>query len=145
VATGGAFHPEQRIPLPTFNPGHKAVLDDLLLGDPRVQPGKMFGYPGYYAGGKLCICHYGDAVGLKTPEETAKGLLADDPNVVPFQPMGKRKMREWIQINVDASEDYRQYAAVFEESIEYAWSLQKAGDARKKTTKKVAKKAHKET
>ena len=27
-----------------FNPAHKAVLDDLLLGDPRVRPGEMFGF-----------------------------------------------------------------------------------------------------
>ena len=49
-------------------PEHKAVLDDLLLGDPRLRPGKMFGYPGYYAGEKLCICLYEGGVGLKLPE-----------------------------------------------------------------------------
>jgi hypothetical protein len=31
--------------------------------------------------------------------------------------MGKPKMREWVQINLSRSEDYRQYEAVFEESI----------------------------
>ncbi len=35
-----------------FNPAHKAVLDDLLGGDPRVRPGKMFGFPAYAVGRK---------------------------------------------------------------------------------------------
>jgi hypothetical protein len=33
--------------------------------------------------------------------------------------MGKPKMREWVQINLSRSEDYRQYEAVFEASIRY--------------------------
>lgn len=58
-----------------FNPEHKAVLDDLLLGHPAVRPGKMFGFPAYYAGRKLCICLYEEGVGLKIPEQTAVRLL----------------------------------------------------------------------
>jgi len=41
-----------------FNSEYKAVLDDLLLDHPHVRPGKMFGFPSYYAGRKLCICLY---------------------------------------------------------------------------------------
>ena len=100
-----------------FNPSHKAVLDDLLLGHPLVRAGKMFGYPAYFAGAKLCICLYEQGVGVKLPEHSAAKLLHSDNNVVPFQPMGRPKMREWVQINVSRSEDYRAYRAVFEESI----------------------------
>jgi hypothetical protein len=102
-----------------FSPEHKAVLDALLLGDPRLRPGKMFGYPAYYAGEKLCICLYEAGVGLKLPEPSAVKLLETDSNVIPFQPMGRRKMREWVQINLERSEDYRAYQPVFEESIAY--------------------------
>ena len=102
-----------------FNPDHKAVLDDLLLGHPLVRPGKMFGYPAYYVGRKLCICLYEQGVGVKLPEKTAAQLLQTDKNVIPFQPLGKPKMREWVQINLSRSEDYRQYRAVFDESISY--------------------------
>jgi len=28
-----------------FNSAHKAVLGGLLLGNPNVRPGQMFGYP----------------------------------------------------------------------------------------------------
>lgn len=107
-----------------FNPEHKAVLDDLLLAHPQVRPGKMFGFPAYTAGRKLCICLYEGGVGIKLPERFAAKLLAEDPNAVPFQPMGKSKMREWVQINLSRSEDYRHYASVFEEAIRHVLALQ---------------------
>jgi hypothetical protein len=77
-----------------YDAGHRAVLDDLLLGHPLVQPGKMFGFPAYYVGRKLCICLYEQGVGVKMPEQSAARLLQTDPNAIPFQPMGKSKMRE---------------------------------------------------
>jgi hypothetical protein len=107
-----------------FNSGHKTILDDLLLGDSNVRPGKMFGFPAYYVGKKLCICLYEQGVGIKLPEQSAKKLLETDQNVVPFQPLGKPKMREWIQINLSRSEDYRQYESVFDESIRYLLAQQ---------------------
>lgn len=102
-----------------FNPAHKTVLDDMLLDNPNVQAGKMFGFPAYYAGKKLCICLYEQGVGIKLPEQTAAKLLKTDKNVVPFQPMGRRKMRAWVQINLSRSEDYTKYKSVFEESIRH--------------------------
>ncbi len=102
-----------------FNSEHKAVLDELLLRHPHVRPGKIFGFPAYYTGGKLCICLYEQGVGVKLPELSAAKLLATDGNIVPFRPMGKPKMREWVQINLSRPEDYRQYESVFEESIGY--------------------------
>lgn len=89
-----------------FNPDHKAVLDALLQQLPGVTSGKMFGYPAYYVHGKLFACVYGDGVGVKVPEETANSLLAN-LHIVPFQPMGKPKMREWVQINRASSADYK--------------------------------------
>jgi hypothetical protein len=106
-----------------FNPGHKAVLDDLLLGHPLVRPGKMFGFPAYYVGRKLCICLYEEGVGVKLPEPSAAKLLDADPNVSPFRPMGKPKMREWVQINLSRSEDYRLYESVFDEAIHHVLAL----------------------
>jgi hypothetical protein len=102
-----------------FNPDHKAVLDELILGYTHVRPGKMFGFPAYYAGKKLCICLYEGGVGIKLPEASAVKLLDSDQNARPFQPMGKAPMREWIQIDLDDSDEYRKYVPVFMESIHY--------------------------
>ena len=107
-----------------FNPEHKAVLDDMLLVHPNIRSGKMFGLPAYYVGKKLCICLYEEGVGVKIPEASAKKLLETDPNVVPFVPYGKSKMREWIQINLSRSEDYRQYISLFDESIRFLLAQQ---------------------
>ncbi len=107
-----------------FNPQHKTVLDDLLLGHPFVRPGKMFGFPAYFVGKNLCMCLYEQGVGVKLPQATAARLLQADAHVIPFQPYGKRKMREWVQINLDHSDDYRQYLPIFEESIQYLLSQQ---------------------
>lgn len=113
--------------MPAFNPEHKAILDGMLLGHPAIRPGKMFGFPAYYAGRKLCICLYEEGVGVKVPEQTAARLLKEDPNIIPFQPYGKRKMREWIQINLERSEEYRDYRSVFDESIAHVLAQQERG------------------
>lgn len=102
-----------------FNLEHKAVLDDLLLGHPGVRAGKMFGFPAYYAGKKLAICLYEQGVGVKLPASSAARLLESDPNVVPFQPLGRPRMREWVRINLSRSEDYGRYEPVFHESIRF--------------------------
>ena len=110
-----------------FNSKHRTVLDDLLLDHPEVRPGKMFGYPAYYVGKKLCICLYEQGVGVKLPEQTVAKLLEFDQNVTQFQPQGRSKMREWIQINLSRSEDYLKYQSVFDESILYLVNQQKNG------------------
>ena len=102
-----------------FNPEHKAVLDDMLLGNPLVRAGKMFGFPAYYVEKKLCICLYEQGVGLKLPQHTVDRLLEIDQNTAPFRPMGRPRMRQWLQINLSRSEDYRGYAAVFDEAIQH--------------------------
>ena len=89
-----------------FNSEHKAVLDTLLLHLPNVAPGKMFGYPAYYVNRKLFACMYGNGVGVKVPEELAENLLTEE-HIIPFQPMGKPRMREWVQIDRPYSADYR--------------------------------------
>jgi hypothetical protein len=107
-----------------YKPEHKTVLDDMLLDHPNIRAGKMFGYPAYYVGKKLCICLYEEGVGVKIPEASANKLLETDPNVVPFLPLGKPMMREWIQINLSRSEDYRKYISVFDESIRFLLAQQ---------------------
>lgn len=106
-----------------YDPAVEAVLDGILSGDPRLRRGKMFGYPAYYAGKKLCICLYEGGVGLKLPGETADRLLATDPNVSAFRPMGKPAMRAWIRIDLPAPGDFARYRAVFDESVRHVYAL----------------------
>ena len=104
-----------------FNLKHKEVLDTFLLDIPFVKPGKMYGHPAYYIGGKLFASLYMEGVCVKVPEQIKEELLEKD-GIVPFEPMG-RKMREWVQINRENSEDYLNYKDIFEKSVEYVASL----------------------
>ena len=108
----------------SFNASHKVVLDQMLLDVPGVRPGKMFGYPAYYAEKKLSICIIEDSVGFKLPASRVSELMSSNPKITHFQPMGRRKMREWVQVNVEDSNDLFEYTEVFEESIEYVLAVQ---------------------
>jgi hypothetical protein len=110
-----------------FNPKHKDVLDSLLLPVPGVVAGTMFGYPAYYIGGKLFACLYGEGVAIKVPGPVA-GSLVGREGIVRFQPMGRRPMKEWIQINRERSEDYRKDRELFKISIDYVSSVTKQGN-----------------
>ena len=106
---------------PQFNIKHKEVLDSFLLEIPIVKPGKMYGHPAYYVGGKLFASLFMEGVCVKVPEPLKNELLKKD-GIIPFEPMG-RKMREWILINREKSEDYLKDQEIFEKSIEFVASL----------------------
>ena len=111
----------------SYNQDHKKVLDGILTKIPGVEPGKMFGFPAYYVGGKLFACVYGDGVGVKVPESLAEALLRDE-HVSPFQPMGRGKMKQWVQLNRSISADYEKDADIFTASVEFVSSLAKKRD-----------------
>lgn len=101
----------------------KAVLDVLLLSMPGVVEGKMFGYDAYYVKGKLFACIYGDGVGVKVPEEIAS-TLSSEKHIIPFQPFGRPKMREWVQINRVRPADYRKDMSIFRASVDFVSQIQ---------------------
>jgi hypothetical protein len=110
--------------MPEYDPMIKAVLDEMFINLPHVRPGKMFGFPAYYVGKKLCICLYEQGVGVKLPLDSVKRLLERDANVIPFQPYGKHVMRDWVQINLPDVKEYRGYKAIFLEAIHYLQTIQ---------------------
>lgn len=105
-----------------YNNEHKLFLEKMFMEHPDLKAGKMFGFPAWYVGKKLCMCVYENGVGIKLPEKIILELLEKDPNAIPFQPYGKAKMRQWIQINLERSEDYLKYRELFDESIRFIFS-----------------------
>ena len=105
-----------------FNIEHKKVLDEFLLKTPGVVSGKMFGYPAYYIQKKLFACVYEDGVGIKIPEDKANELIGTE-GIIHFQPLGRPKMREWIQINREKSDDYLNDQEIFDTSIKFVSAL----------------------
>jgi len=92
-----------------------------LLDIHIVKPGKIYGRPAYYVGGKLFASLYMERVCVKLPESYKNELLKRE-GIVPFEPMG-RKMREWVQINRKKSADYIKDREIFDESIKYVASI----------------------
>ena len=105
-----------------FNVEHKRILDEYLLKIPGVVSGKMFGFPAYYINNKLFACVYENGVGVKIPEDKANELIGKE-GIIYFKPMGRAKMREWIQINREKSEDYRNDQEIFDISIRFVSML----------------------
>lgn len=105
-----------------FNPEHKEVMDTILLSIPGVSPGKMFGYPAYYVKGKMFACLYENGIGIKVPEEMALDLVGKE-GITNFQPLGRKRMREWIQITRERSRDYVKDEWIFQGSVGYVSSL----------------------
>lgn len=97
----------------------------MLLTITGVIPGKMFGYPAFYFHNKLFACLYEEGVGIKVPKDLADDLIGKE-GIIPFQPMGRAKMKEWIQINRTSSEEYLQDMSVFEASMRFILSLEKS-------------------
>ena len=101
-----------------YNQEIKEILDSFLLEYPEVTSGKMFGYPAYYVRKKLFACVYEDGIGIKVPEDLAKELIGTQ-GIINFQPMGRAKMREWIQINRLHPNDFVNDKEIFKASIDY--------------------------
>lgn len=99
------------------------VLRGLLAGYPQVREGRMFGYPAFFVGKRMFACVYGDGVGIKLPAAEVVQLLSC-AWVIPFQPHGKHKMREWVQINRAHPEDYLKDIALFEKSLMFVNGFQ---------------------
>lgn len=82
---------------------HDASLFQVLLEqarglDPAVRTGRMFGCPAVFRGRKMAACVYGDSIGLRVPEAIA-AINKRSGRASPFQPFGKREMREWIRLD----------------------------------------------
>lgn len=104
-----------------FNSEHKAVLDDLLLEIPGVSAAVVFGLPCYRVSTGVFATLYDEGVGIKLPAARVSELL-EKPDFVPFQPFGRNRGKEFVQINHDDPEDYRHDLALFEESMRYVLS-----------------------
>jgi hypothetical protein len=103
------------------NPGHRedlrAVLADMLEGRPETRPGLMFGFPAYYAAGKLAACVYGTGIGLRVPPEEATELRGKP--TAPFEPYG-RVMSSWTFLEPVGAEELREEWPILDAAIDRA-------------------------
>jgi len=104
-------------PSPGYREELRVVLADMLDGRPDTRPGLMFGFPAFYAAGKLVACVYGTGLGLRLPPEEAAELRGRTSRT--FEPYG-RTMRAWTFLEPVAPEELRVETAVLEAAIDRA-------------------------
>jgi hypothetical protein len=104
-------------PNPAFGEELRVVLADMLDGRADTRPGLMFGFPAFYAAGKLVACVYGTGIAVRVSPEQASELRGEPSRA--FEPYG-RPMRAWTFLEPAAAEELRAEAAVLEAAIERA-------------------------
>lgn len=105
-----------------YDPEHKAALDRVLLDDPAVTAGTIFGLPCYKVNGMVFATVCGEGVGIKLPQERVKELL-EQPGFVPFRPFGRNRGKQFVQINHENPQDYLHDQSLFKEAMRYVVSL----------------------
>lgn len=100
-------------------PELKVEVDKILLQDPSVKEGKMFGYPAYYVNGKLAICHYDIGLALKLAAELVQNLHNSPIVSEPFCPMGKKMGNNWVIIFPKYPEEIREVTEILFEAIHF--------------------------
>lgn len=93
------------------------MLVEMFDGRPDLRSGLMFGFPAFYAAGKLVVCVYGTGIGVRVPPEHATELRGK-PSCT-FEPYGRR-MRAWTFLAPTVAEELRDEQAVLETAIERA-------------------------
>jgi hypothetical protein len=106
----------------TFDPVIKEALDEFLLDDPEVEPGKAFGMPAYYVNGKMFAGVFADGATVKVPQEMVPELL-ERATISEFSPMEGRKMKNWVLIRHDDPADYVKDRAVFQAAFDHVYAL----------------------
>lgn len=99
---------------------HKQVMDDILLANPLITAGTMFGYPCYKINNKAFCFVGGDGIGIKLPKDRVEALIADNDAFHEFYPADGIKWKSWMAIDYTESEDYHQHDDLYEESMTFA-------------------------
>jgi hypothetical protein len=86
--------------------------------DPSVHEGAMFGCPAAFVGAHMAFCVYGSGIGIKLPAERA-ATLVHAGRAFAFQPYGRSRMREWVEIRI-TRDRIAEIVSVLTEAIQYA-------------------------
>lgn len=109
----------------TYREDHKAVLDALLLEMPGVKAGQAFGYPAYKINKKVFCFVGGEGIACKLPAVRVTALITQGAPYTPFEPVEGTVWREWVSIDREQSEDYRDDMALLEESVVFVTQQRK--------------------
>ena len=102
-------------------PELKKETDSILLSNPLVKEGKMFGYPAYYVNNKLAICHYNEGLAMKLAEDVIRSLQNNHLIVSePFCPMGKSMGKKWTIVFPEEAQQIKKIEDILLASIQFS-------------------------
>ncbi len=108
-------------------------LEQIVAGWPEVRAGRMFGCPGFWAGGRLFALVVRGAVVLTgLPPEDREAMMRELPLASPFE-MDDRRVKDWVMVPAAGPADLPSLATYAERS--YRAALQ-AGPPTKKPSRK---------
>lgn len=120
-----------------------AAFDAATPRDKRVEKRKMFGYPAFFAAGKMAAGCWQEFVVAKLPERDRDHLIAS-AGALPFEPMPGRRMKEYVVLPQAIVESPRVFANWLAKAADYAAATAKSAPG-KKTPKKPGRAAAKST
>ncbi|HEY6911947.1 MAG TPA: TfoX/Sxy family protein [Myxococcales bacterium] len=74
------------------------AVEGAVSAIPDAARRSMFGFPAFFASGKMFACVYQEEVGMRLPGELAPRLKREE-RFAEFCPMGHRPMREWVAVD----------------------------------------------
>lgn len=109
--------------MPGYREDVLATVTAMLAPIPGVKPGKAFGQPGFFVGGKMFASAFGEGVAIKLPPDRLAACL-EQPHCTPFQPMG-RTMGGWALITHEQADEFKADLPWFEELLAFVAPLAK--------------------
>lgn len=108
----------------SFDEEIKEIIDGILLDIQDVDPGHVFGMPGYYINGKLFASIYESGLTLKLPKEKCSDLIENVDGFDVFAPLGNA-MKEWIHMTKEDPNSFEDEIEIMIESIDFVKEISK--------------------
>lgn len=101
-----------------INDAVKTVIDEMFT-IPGIKAGQAFGYPAYKINGKVFAFLGSKGLILKLPAERVKSMMAEHSHMQMMEVEPGVFWREWLSIQHDDPQAFRQYQGLAEESISF--------------------------
>jgi len=99
-----------------------AFLADAMRGL-DCQMKKMFGYPAYFINGNMFIATFQENIVVRLPQKDRDKLMMQNDEVVPFEPMPGRVMKEYVVLPESLYQDKVNFSQIIDMSVAYVSSL----------------------
>jgi TfoX/Sxy family transcriptional regulator of competence genes len=98
------------------------LLEEALTGY-AVEKRRMFGTPAYFVNNNMFAGVWQDVIILRLSASDKEEIQKASDEIVPFEPMEGRPMREYVAVPEPFAADSREFAAWLSRSYEFAKTL----------------------